>query len=112
MAAISQPSLRVVHARRQQLGPVQGQLGAIWASGVNVGPDKKTSDVVMQGDGNLVVYEQGAPVWSSGTSNKPGWSGPYNAQLQDDGALVIYGNQNGNRNALWRANNPQPGEES
>ena len=43
--------------------------------------------VVMQGDGNLVIYDaSGAPVWAS---NTPG-NGAARAVVQDDGNFVVY----------------------
>lgn len=43
--------------------------------------------LVMQGDGNLVIYTRGgAPAWNSGTSGAAG----AHLALQDDGNLVIY----------------------
>lgn len=49
--------------------------------------------LVMQTDGNLVVYRVGTAVWSSGTHGNPG----ARLVVQDDGNAVIY---QGNR-ALW-----------
>jgi hypothetical protein len=57
---------------------------ALWASGTD---GNATSTLVMQHDGNLVLYAaNGAPLWDSGTS------GAYDSTLaiQDDGNLVIY----------------------
>jgi surface antigen len=42
--------------------------------------------LVMQGDGNLVEYMQGHPLWYSGTAGHPGAT----AVMQDDGNLVVY----------------------
>src|SRR5439155_1051750 len=50
--------------------------------------------LVMQSDGNLVQYGNGAALWSSLTYGHPGAS----AKLQPDGNLVVYAP--GNR-ALW-----------
>ncbi len=43
--------------------------------------------LVMQGDGNLVIYAPGnVPIWATGTNGRPGaWLG-----MQGDGNLVIY----------------------
>jgi hypothetical protein len=42
--------------------------------------------VIMQGDGNLVVYSSsGSPLWSSGTSGNPGAS----LVLSDNGNLAV-----------------------
>jgi len=51
------------------------------------------ASVTMQGDGNLVIYENGVAKWSSGTA---GFSGAYLA-LQDDSNLVVYQGSH----ALW-----------
>jgi hypothetical protein len=51
--------------------------------------------LVMQSDGNLVMYSaDGAPIWNSGTGGKPG---SY-AVLQNDGNLVVYNAANA---PLW-----------
>jgi len=43
-------------------------------------------DLVMQSDGNLVLYLAGWPLWDAGTHGHPGaWMA-----LQDDGNLVVY----------------------
>jgi hypothetical protein len=45
--------------------------------------------LVLQGDGNLVIYRKGGPpIWGSGSNGKG--EGPFNLLLQSDGALVIY----------------------
>jgi surface antigen len=44
------------------------------------------ASAVMQGDGNLVVYQSGAAIWNSGTAHHNGAS----LDMQDDGNLVIY----------------------
>lgn len=49
------------------------------------GPDRRTR-LVMQGDGNLVLYRDGRPLWNTGTPGNPGaW-----AVLQGDGNFVVY----------------------
>ena len=50
---------------------------------------------VMQGDGNVVVYNGNSPIWASQTGGKG--SAPYKLVMQDDGNLVAYG-ANG---AIW-----------
>ncbi|MEP7192143.1 MAG: CHAP domain-containing protein, partial [Actinomycetota bacterium] len=53
--------------------------------------------LVMQGDGNLVIYRSGGvAVWSSGTAGK---AGAY-VRIQDDGNLVIYQGSA----AVWASN--------
>jgi hypothetical protein len=57
---------------------------ALWASNTN---GTSPNFVVMQGDGNLVIYDaNGTPVWASNTSGHPG------AYLivQSDGNVVVY----------------------
>jgi hypothetical protein len=44
------------------------------------------SMLIMQGDGNLVLYSGGRPVWSSGTYGR----GATHALMQGDGNLVLY----------------------
>lgn len=57
---------------------------ALWSSGTD---GRSTDALVMQQDGNLVLYAPGGiPVWSSGTN---GNLGPY-LVVQDDGNVVIY----------------------
>src|SRR5438128_2391303 len=58
--------------------------------------------MIMQGDGNLVLYRLGNGVeWSSNTWGHPGaW-----AVMQYDGNLVIYiGPNNWNKTPLWASN--------
>lgn len=62
-------------------------------AGESLGIDQKLTSsngkytLIMQGDGNLVLYtESNTPVWSTST---PG-SGAVRASLQDDGNLVLY----------------------
>ncbi|KAG6479672.1 mannose-specific lectin-like [Zingiber officinale] len=57
---------------------------------------------VMQPDCNLVLYDSGLAVWSSGTYNQG-----YNCvlRMQTDGNLVIYSNGN---DAIWASNTSGP----
>lgn len=56
------------------------------------------ASLVMQGDGNLVLYaSQGVPIWDSRTFGHPG---AY-AVMQADGNLVIYQTQGSIRVAIW-----------
>ncbi|MFC3690380.1 hypothetical protein [Aquipuribacter hungaricus] len=48
--------------------------------------ERQASRLVMQGDGNLVLYRGSAPLWSSETQGNPG---AY-AVMQSDGNLVVY----------------------
>ncbi|HEY6459836.1 MAG TPA: hypothetical protein VIY73_06780, partial [Polyangiaceae bacterium] len=43
-------------------------------------------DLVLQGDGNLVLYESGTPLWSSNTAG----TAASVATMQDDGNFVLY----------------------
>jgi hypothetical protein len=57
---------------------------------------------VMQGDGNLVIYDQGGqPVWSSNTWENPG----SRLIVQNDGNVVIY---NPDNIPIWATNTMQP----
>ncbi len=51
-------------------------------------------DLVMQGDGNLVLYMQGKALWASGTDGQDG----YAMVMQGDGNLVLYSPY---QKALW-----------
>ncbi len=55
---------------------------------------ERTNVVIMQGDGNLVLYSNGVATWSSRTHGNPGAS----ATIQDDGNLVVYSSAG---RALW-----------
>jgi methionine-rich copper-binding protein CopC len=55
---------------------------AVWASGTQ---GKTVTEMIMQGDGNLVLYGGSTAVWASNTSGNPGAS----LGLQNNGALVI-----------------------
>jgi hypothetical protein len=55
---------------------------AIWASGT-VG--KKVTDLVMQSDGNLVLYNGSTPVWATHTDGNPGAF----LDLRNDGNIII-----------------------
>jgi hypothetical protein len=57
---------------------------------------------VMQGDGNLVIYDQNnVPKWASGTVGNPGAS----LTVQDDGNVVIYNTGGG---PVWATNTNVP----
>jgi hypothetical protein len=56
---------------------------ALWATNTASHPH---AELIMQNDGNLVVYDAGRPIWSSGTFGHPG----ARLRVRDDGALVIY----------------------
>ena len=61
-------------------------------------------EAVMQGDGNLVVYDPYAhPLWASATAGNVGAC----VVVQDDGNVVIY---DANNNSLWASNTVVPGQ--
>jgi len=61
---------------------------------------KAPCKLVMQGDGNLVLYgKDNSAVWSTNTHKRA--NGPYNFVMQEDGNLVLYAE--GNR-VLWASN--------
>jgi hypothetical protein len=61
--------------------------------------------LVLQGDGNLVIYRKGgSPIWGSGSNGKG--EGPYSLSLQGDGNLVIYA-KNG---PIWGSGSNGKGE--
>lgn len=53
--------------------------------------------LVMQWDGNLVMYHWNQPIWASGTSWSGGNRNGYLCRMQQDGNLVVYNKDN------WRA---------
>lgn len=55
----------------------------VWDSKTN---GRKTTSLVMQGDGNLVLYNDSQVVWASNTEGNAGAS----LALQDDGNVVVY----------------------
>jgi hypothetical protein len=68
------------------------------SSGINYGLceskiSSSTIDLVMQNDGNLVIYEKnGSYKWASGSNGKG--TPPYRLMMQTDGNLVIYDKNN------------------
>ncbi len=56
---------------------------AVWSTGTH---GRATTSLVMQGDGNFVLYNGGHALWSSGTHGRPGSS----LAVQGDGNVVIY----------------------
>jgi hypothetical protein len=80
------------------LPPDCGDLATGTDLDVNVGHtscDGRTA-LVMQGDGNLVLYGPSGALWHTGTHGNPGAS----AWLQDDGNLVVY---SATGTPLWHA---------
>ena len=60
---------------------------------------------ILQGDGNLVLYSQGRPIWASWTVGR----GASRLVMQADGNLVLYGN---NMTPLWYSNTCNRGPSS
>ena len=83
-------------------------VGSYLRSGETILSSDSNTVLAMQGDGNLVLYNNFKPIWYTGTSNKPGSF----LVLQGDGNLVLYDK---NSVALWststpnsRSNSPNP----
>jgi hypothetical protein len=75
-----------------------GSQKALWASGTN---GKGGNRCIMQGDGNLVIYNPAnKALWSSNTFHDPGST----FVMQDDGNGVIY---NTAKKAIWASNTVQ-----
>ena len=83
---------------RPRINPLSS--GALVQSESGVGEVKELRKssyrFVMQGDGNVVLYDGSTPKWASGTHGKP--NAPFKLQLQGDGNLVAYDKKN---NAIW-----------
>lgn len=60
--------------------------------------------LIMQGDGNLVIYRGSKPVWATNTCGKG--HGPYSFIMQSDNNAVIYGSGK----ATWATNSCKKGE--
>ncbi|GAV02770.1 hypothetical protein RvY_13294 [Ramazzottius varieornatus] len=73
--------------RRKDLTP-------LWSSNTD-GRDADT--VIMQHDGNLVMYEHGQPIWKTDTHGHSGAT----LSVQDDGNLVLYNPAN---QSIWASN--------
>ncbi len=61
--------------------------------------------LVMQSDGNLVMYHGTTALWSSGTSVTSGAE----CRMQGDGNLVVYGMVEGKFTAVWASCTDKPG---
>lgn len=63
-----------------------------WSTGTNTSnPDTRPNRLVLQGDGNLVLYAPGGDAkWSSGTNASNPDNRPNRLVLQGDGKLVLY----------------------
>ena len=79
--------------------------GQVLSSGACLVSPDKDYELVMQTDGNLVLYyqSQADPLWDSATDGNPG---AY-AVLQTDGNFVVYAKAGGNgASALWATTTP------
>ncbi len=71
---------------------------SVWANNTDGHPG---DHVVMQSDGNLVVYTaNGTSLWTSGSQGTPGAS----LTLQDDGNVVVYGTNTSGAYPSWATN--------
>ncbi len=68
----------------------------LWTSGTS----GKVTKLLMQQDGNLVLYHNNNAIWNAGTNGHPG---AY-LVLQNDGNVVIYSKNN---KPLWSTNTAQ-----
>lgn len=71
-----------------------GRIEPVWSTNTK---GSGASQLVLQRDGNLVLYTNAnKPVWSTGTQ----WvgQGPYRLELQADRNLVL---RDGKRNVIW-----------
>jgi hypothetical protein len=73
----------------------------IWTSGSLV-PATHHANAVLQGDGNLVIYDQGKPIWNSETN---GAGGIYRLQVTDQGEALL---QNPAGATLWSSKSGKP----
>jgi PKD repeat protein len=77
--------------------------GPVFVAGHFMQPDTTGNiRLIMQGDGNLVVYKNGAALWSTGTNNNPG---AYMNVLAD-GRFVVFSKTGA---VLWQAVTNYPG---
>lgn len=73
------------------------QVGGSLLSGDSLATGDGSSNLLMQTDGNLVLYRGGIPLWSSGTQGDVGAG----AILQADGNLVVYSSADTGRRTLF-----------
>jgi hypothetical protein len=76
------------------------QPGEVLNPDQSIGSTDGRYTLVYQGDGNLVLYGPGGPLWASGTAGRP--TGV--CIMQGDGNLVIY--RHGPQ-PIWASNTPQ-----
>jgi len=95
--AIWSTATRFISAPRQpttKCGSIPGGFGL--AAGRSIKSCDGRFELVMQADGNLVLYKSNTVLWNSGTNGKKG----YKAEMQGDGNLVVY---DGEGTALWNS---------
>lgn len=51
---------------------------------------ERSNRLIMQGDGNLVLYNNNTPIWASNTNNRGGLY----ILMEDSGKLVMYAANN------------------
>jgi len=79
-------------------------MGTLLHSPKRLESPNESFSLYMQEDGNLVVYENGKPLWASGTFGKG--SPPYVLAMQEDGNLVVYGKD---VEPVWHLNSAKKG---
>jgi hypothetical protein len=72
--------------------------GAVLSAGSGITSCDGRFTFIMQGDGNLVLYQMGTRLWASNTAG----SGINYLTMQSDGNLVMYPQAGGG--ALWASN--------
>jgi len=70
-----------------------------WRSSVTVG----NNQLVLQSDGNLVIFENGVNCWDSGTGSAANSMSTFSLYFQTDGNLVLY-KGSGTSIVMWAAN--------
>jgi hypothetical protein len=68
-------------------------------AGESVSAPNREFQLACQRDGNLVLYRQGRPLWSSGTAGR----GVRECVMQTDGNLVLYGHSR-DGGVVWMSN--------
>ena len=69
--------------------PLQSNSNSTLVEGQKLLSQDKSHALVMQGDGNLVCYNGGFPVWTSQTYSPD--TGPFQSVMQEDRSAVICG---------------------
>ncbi len=86
-------------------------LGECLLNGRMLVSDNDTYKLIMQNDGNLVLYKFNEPVWSTNTIGAES-SPPYRVCLHEDGNLVVYGTIEGKETPRWQTNTGGKGVKS